>query len=268
MAGDKTAAVRDSRMNVSHMTSDDSFRRSFNSRFLDVRLAQSPDPAHKLFSAYLMNSRPLDEHLPRFVETFRALVRHFSLQTLLSSKILEVGHLSPMSQFLREQGGTVSSTTTDLRSEIDAESDGFDLVFAFEVVEHLKDQPEKTFDEIVLFQETGIRKFAAECSRVVKAGGHLVLTTPNPCSLLCLQRLLKNEPPAIFRPHVREYTKAEILHIFQPLSLTHYETFSVFGNFEPNAAAASRKLFTALSADPEDRGDDQFMIFERPQSGA
>lgn len=245
--------------------SDDSFRRSFNNRFLDAHLAQTPDPAHKLFSAYLLNTRPLDEHLPRFVETFRALVRHFSLETLLASRILEAGHLSPISEFIREQGGTVASTTTDLRCEIDAESDRFDLVFAFEVVEHLKDQPEKNFDEIVLFQESGIRTFAAECSRVAKAGGHLVLTTPNPCSLLCLQRLLKNEPPTIFRPHIREYTKPELLRIFQRFTLTQYETFSVFGNFQPDAAAVSRKIFTALSADPEDRGDDQFMIFERPR---
>lgn len=243
--------------------SDEDFRRSFNRRFLEARLMPGSDSAHRLFSEYLLRCRPLDDHLPRFVETFRALVQRFPLDTLLASKILEAGHLSPISEFIREQGGTVAATTTDLRCEIDAEPGGFDLVFAFEVIEHLKDQPEKCFDEIILFQESGIRSFAAECARVTRAGAHLVVTTPNPCSLLCLQRLLGNDPPAIFRPHVREYTKAEILRIFQGFDLTHYETFSVFGNFGFDLAAVCRKIFTPLSADPENRGDDHFMIFER-----
>jgi SAM-dependent methyltransferase len=81
----------------------------------------------------------------------------------------------------------------------------FDVVLACEVIEHLLWDP---------------AQMLLECSRVLAAGGALVLTTPNIASLTSVHRVLAGETnPQVYShypaahiemPHIREYTASEL----------------------------------------------------------
>jgi SAM-dependent methyltransferase len=81
----------------------------------------------------------------------------------------------------------------------------FDVVLVCEVIEHLQSDPVKVFREI---------------KRILKPGGHLILTTPNVSRLENVARMLAGEniydPYSAYGPygrHNREYTKHELAQL-------------------------------------------------------
>jgi SAM-dependent methyltransferase len=90
--------------------------------------------------------------------------------------------------------------------------ESFDTVLCCELIEHLIDDPMHMMSEI---------------NRILKPAGHLVLTTPNACSLRAVSAILTGYHPAFFpayiRPrkadeeaearHNREYAPMEIQHL-------------------------------------------------------
>ena len=206
------------------------------------------------------DSYKYSQHFLRYVTTFGAIAR--TRPDLSGLTILETGGACPILDFLTADNACYA-TESDLRLEIDA-PDGFaDVVFCFEVIEHIKDRPETTFEEIVLFRETGIRTLVREIHRVLKPGGLAFVTTPNAASLQVLQNVLAHKPPMVFRPHVREYTKTELEALFSGFDVVDYESqfnfFSVAGRPE-----ARLEVFEALGASAEHRGDDHFFCFRKP----
>ncbi|MEO1493915.1 MAG: methyltransferase domain-containing protein [Pseudomonadota bacterium] len=210
------------------------------------------------------DSYKYSQHLLRYITTYGALAR--TLPEMRDQIILETGGACPILDFLNGDNACYA-TESDLRLEIDAPDDFADVLFSFEVIEHIKDRPEQSFDEIVLFRETGIRSFVSEIHRVLKPGGLAFITTPNAASLRVLENLLAHKPPMVFRPHVREYTKAELETLFADFEVVDYESqfnfFSVAG--DPTARA---RIFETLGASPEDRGDDHFFCFRKSAADA
>ncbi len=51
-----------------------------------------------------------------------------------------------------------------------------------------------------------------------------------------------------------------------PVPGIDYKALFVFGNFEPDTPSKCLELFGNLSADPNDRGDDHFLLMKRPPS--
>lgn len=97
--------------------------------------------------------------------------------------------------------------------ELDIERDPFpfaagalDLVVFMEVIEHLASDPMHTL---------------LECNRVLRPGGHALVTTPNACSAESLVRLLRGAHPGHFPPyrtrsdyrHHREYAPNELAEL-------------------------------------------------------
>jgi glycosyltransferase involved in cell wall biosynthesis/SAM-dependent methyltransferase len=135
----------------------------------------------------------------------------------------------------------------------------FDTVLCCELVEHLKEDP---------------MHMMAEINRVLKPGGHLVLTTPNIASLRALSAILQGYHPGFFpayiKPspdgvtdarHAREYTPKEahmLLH-YAGFEVTHLET----GPFrdEPKPEHAWVETMLRQYGMPQDlRGDGLYIV--------
>ena len=206
------------------------------------------------------DSYKYSQHLLRYVTTFGAISR--TRPDMRNLTILETGGSCPILDFLNGDNACYA-TESDLRLEIDAPDDFADVLFSFEVIEHIKDRPEQTFNDIVLFRETGIRSFVREIHRVLKPGGLVFITTPNAASLKVLENLLAHQPPMVFRPHVREYTRAELETLFDAFEVVDYE--SQFNFFSVAGAPPRRtRIFETLGASTADRGDDHFFCFRKP----
>lgn len=198
-------------------------------------------------------------HLLRYVETFANIIA----QTVdFSGRIVEMGGSSPILEFIayRFPSSKCYHTESDLRLEIDCSSEFADIVLSLEVIEHIKDMPETSFDELVLFRETGIKRFVNEMKRTTRPGASIFLTTPNATSSFVLERLLREEPPMVYRPHVREFTRNELADYFQGFSIAAYTTMYNF--FLLNGESkATRELYNVFGASMRNRGDNHFFHF-------
>ena len=202
-------------------------------------------------------------HYYRYLQTF-GLISQIGID-LKSLKVVEVGGASPISTFLSRYNSCFN-TESDLRSQIDVDDEFADLVLSFEVIEHLKDQPEKNFDEIVLFQESGVKTFASECYRVLTPGGNLIATTPNCVSYKAIERAINQQPPYVFRPHVRDYSKEELVDIFADLNMVVHETMFNFFFLSDVDQKNWDQVFQAQGWPTTDRGDNHFLVFRKPDT--
>jgi hypothetical protein len=222
-------------------------------------------PLYVDFIRFMDGTDPFNDDYYRFCRTFAGIMA--ANIDLSGKRIRETGgQPSKIIYFLKELGFDADGCDGDLRYELAGETGSVDIMLSFEVMEHIGDQRETCFDDIVLFRESGVRKFASEVVRVTKPGGALVMTTPNANSYLVLERLVQFEAPVLFRPHVREYTKAEIAEMFRPMVLTKYETHnSIFGF--ARKPHETRAFFEQHGWDPEGRGDLHFCVFRKPPIG-
>lgn len=225
-----------------------------------------PISQHHLYNRFVqwLERHENDPHYPRFALTMAHMCNAVS-EIFTNPKrlaICETGTLSLISHFMMSEGYAVKDTRSDLRHSIDLRDDSIDLIFSLEVIEHIKDQESSNIDDIVLFNGSGANRYVEEVWRVLKPGGIVVLTTPNPTGLSSLLSLMNYEPPMVYRPHVREYTKAEILSLFGKFKLVTYETLFVYANLGHGPDVA-KEFAAILGWNPEGRGDCHFFVFRK-----
>jgi len=76
-----------------------------------------------------------------------------------------------------------------------------------------------------------------------------------------------HSPAYVFRQHVREYSKTELLRIFDRLTPVYYQSlFNFFMMKEVGLRADWEKSFSQMGWSTEDRGDDHFFHFKNPKS--
>lgn len=224
--------------------------------------AMAEQPALRDFHAFL-NAHPsyrYSAHYYRYLTTFAAALPYLAGCDRLT--IVETGGSSPLLDHLCPTHDC-HVTTCDLRDALDCPDACADIVLSLEVLEHLKDRRETTMDEIVLFRETGVRQFAAEIFRTLKPGGLLILTTPNAASAQVFQNVVDGLPGMVFRPHVREYARDEVLSLFAAFDLVEHVTLFNFFHMGDNGAQVIARI-VAAGGSPDHRGDDHFFVLRRP----
>lgn len=104
-------------------------------------------------------------------------------------------------KFARKKFGAKANFQLGEATKLKFRNKEFDLVCAFEVIEHLKDPD----------------KFLEEAKRVLQGGGKLILSTPNQAS---------HSPDKLSSPyHVREYNFAQLSQILN----RHFPAVEIFG---------------------------------------
>jgi SAM-dependent methyltransferase len=197
------------------------------------------------------------DHYIRYCCTVKGINKIYD--GIKSLDICETGSTSIILSFLEEMGASIHNTKSDLRYEIDQPTELFDLVLSLEVIEHIKDhEASDTF----LFNCSGTKRYTEEMRRITKRDARIIITTPNPNSILCLEKLLNFEAPYIFRPHVREYTKVELESFFPDCRTEYYETNFCFYHFHLNNQADP---ISALEREwpGDNRGDDHLIVFQK-----
>lgn len=175
--------------------------------------------------------------------------------------IVETGTPSIILKWLSLIGCQCYYTKSDLRIEIDAPSEFADIILSLEVIEHLKDKPEKTFEEVVNFNFSGAKNYLKECRRVLKPGGILCLTTPNNCSYAVLDRIINYQAPFVYYFHVREYNVKDILEFTKDLFQCFFFT-DIYAYFI-TLQEKYESIFDKLNLPKEGRGDALFFVFQK-----
>ena len=104
------------------------------------------------------------------------------------------------------------------RDTLPFEDESFDIVLLCEVLEHFTNDPLRALRQL---------------HRVLKTGGHLVLTTPNVARLVNVARLINGrnpyDPYSGFGPygrHNREYTRQEVIQLLEYLGFQIEQIFT------------------------------------------
>lgn len=221
------------------------------------------DPVEAQAAFDFFANSTFSDHRVRFLLTLDAVRREMDLS---GSRIAETGHMSGLSHWLTTQGTMVEELDGDFRYQINAPDKQYDVLLSLEVLEHIKDQDQKSFDDLVLFNYSGAKAFVREMHRVLKPGGKLVLTTPNAGSLWILEQVYERKSPWLHAPHVKEYTPDEVIELCENagFSLQAFDTFYAAHYLDPvHREHTLRKYFTEKGHSPEHRGDDAFFIFVR-----
>ncbi|MEO1167152.1 MAG: methyltransferase domain-containing protein [Pseudomonadota bacterium] len=220
------------------------------------------DPLFARFLDHMRRDFSEHPHAIRYCKTFAFIMQN---GIDFDGKAICDSGGSPMLNFLADAGHDATPTRSDLRYEIDRPDESVDIFLSLEVIEHIKDHDSDDRKDVVLFNRSGVETYVSEIRRVLKPGGWVFLTTPNPNSALVLHRVLNDSPPLIYAQHVREYTAQELREIFSDFDEQRYSTEFCFGLFDENR----RKIFLEENFGDKsltfmDKGDDHFFAFRKP----
>lgn len=162
-------------------------------------------------------------HLFRFMKTLELL----NFSKFEGKKVLEVGGFETISyiirEYFKENGNEYKNTSFELRNKWPLKDKSFNYIINTEVIEHINDR--KLEYEITL---SGVKHFLKECYRVLENNGFMLMSSPNACSYQALRYLLNNKPPAVYRPHFREYTVEELQNLLIEAGFKVQYTFADF----------------------------------------
>lgn len=200
-----------------------------------------------------------DVHAKRFRISLEWLLPRVTPDSL----ILELGGASVFSTMLAEHGLQVSVHDADLRYPLNRGSTMYDAVLCMEVIEHVADTDGLHTEWV----GDGVASMLKESFRVLKPGGTLFLTTPNAASITAIHHALRLAPPAIYRPHVREYAPYELDELVRAAGfhIDRRETLDVWRNaISPGDHERIARFIRASGYPAALRGEDIFLLATKP----
>jgi SAM-dependent methyltransferase len=143
-----------------------------------------------------------------------------------------------------------------------------DAVLCMEVIEHIHDQEAKPYS--TEWSGSGVAQMLKAALSALKPGGLLFLTTPNAASLNVLHKVLMQQPPMVYRPHVREYGPHELAYIvqaagFERVTVTSHDSWNN-DCMPPDAERRLREVIPALGYRADCRGENLFLTAFKPAS--
>jgi len=156
---------------------------------------------------------------PRFAISIGLMEEYYGNKNI---KVLELGGAGVSIKFLKAKfsNWVIDNYCNDLRKkDWDIKDDSYDLVISMEVVEHLSDVNQENFEWNASFQYSGLTNCLQESNRVLKNTGRMFLTTPNALSNIIFYKMIIEDIPHQYVPHVREYTYEELLGIIEGMKI-------------------------------------------------
>lgn len=192
-------------------------------------------------------------------------IRYAMKHSVVRGKVIDVGGSHTGDVFHAWQAAfpssTILATNTNLHDPLPFASDSFDGCIAGEIFEHIGD---KDFLSSVK-NFSGVLNLLIEMLRVMKPGARCLLTTPNACSFKNIALAMCNSHPFMYTLHYREYAKHEIekLLTFAGARTIAFDTHDVFRQND-EFVAAIKEFCKRYQLPTNDRGNDFFLVFEKP----
>jgi SAM-dependent methyltransferase len=190
-------------------------------------------------------------------------VEYMRRHGLAKGKCVEIGSLKyPSAQIIWSffPEADVKATDCDLRYEALPFADSsVTNIICTEVIEHISD---RHYGEATTLD--GLFHFLHEVFRVLETGGRCLITTPNASSLWVIVRALRFEPPLMYDWHFREYTVSELKRIVRSVGFDVVEHRTEYSWHLWNFSFLTQ-FMVANNFDVNGRGDDQFLIIEKPR---
>lgn len=212
----------------------------------------------------------LDNSQNRYVvgqkKRIKLSLRYASKYGVVKGKVLDVGGHSGGE--VREAwvnsfpSAEITPTVSDLHDTFPFADQSFDGAICGEIFEHIGDTDGYRTS---IRNFSGAIKFLLEVMRVMKPGGRCILTTPNASSFKNVALAMCNVHPYMYPLHYREYTKRELERLihFTGANIVAFDTLDAFR--QADEFVESIKRFCVEHRLPmEDRGNDNFVVFERP----
>lgn len=166
-------------------------------------------------SNWLQRHAYFAHHRQRFLQTWDTVAR----LGLGVGRVLDVGGVGPVAEYLRLLGWEDHGTSVDLRGSLPVADGVFDLVLCTEVIEHIKDVDSQAIGDLEAFNYSGVHNLLRELRRSLRWDGRLLITTPNAASWHMLGKWLYGELLLADPAHVREFTPAELVRVAQACGL-------------------------------------------------
>ena len=188
--------------------------------------------------------------------------------------ILELGCPSEFTEILK--GGfsvNVTNTGCDLRytplfrwKSGDLIEEKFDLVLCMELIAHIKDQDTEDIGQLSSFNGSGIKNLISECSKRVKEGGRLFVSTPNVHCYRVFENWCLNKDIYTYDLHPRELSVSyleEVLGEHFNIKVDYFECWSCHGTSEEFMREAEDFLRRNGLSVENRRDDNVFILCEK-----